>query len=175
MVSMAVFMLVVIAMVSLQVFGLRMNTFTSAKTIFTAGSLKALDNICNTVREATNSVLVGNVSSGTFTSISSTRAQIGNAVQISNNAANYVVFYLNTASNRLYEKTYTNGITDLADSIINSQPFQAENYQGSNIVTGSQHYTIHMTLLFSNMNYSTPTNTKDFYQLETRATPRAQF
>jgi ABC-type taurine transport system substrate-binding protein len=177
MIAMTVFLLVVTAMVSLQLFGLKMNTLTSAKTIFTADSLKALDQIRDQVRGATNSVQIGNfnVGSGTFTAVASGSAQIGNAVQISNNAANYTTFYLNTTSNILYEKIYTGNATVLAHSIINSQPFQAEDYNGNNIPASSEHYTVHMTLLFSNMNYSVPTNTWDYYQLETRSTPRAQF
>jgi hypothetical protein len=180
MVSMVIFLLVVIAMLSLQIFGLRMNTLTASKTIFTAGSLKALDQICNTIREATNSVLIGNYSNNTFTAVAGTTNQIGNALQITNNATNYYTFYLNTSSNTLYEKAEANSATVLSHYVINSngEPFQAENYLGSNIVTGSEHYTIHMTLLFSNMNYyykGTTNNPMEFYQLETRATPRAQY
>jgi Tfp pilus assembly protein PilV len=176
MVSMVIFLLVVIAMLSLQVFGLRMNTLTAAKSIFTAGGLKAMDQICNTIREATNSVLIGNYSNNSFTAVASAANQIGNAVQISNTAANYYTFYLNTSSNTLYEQAEANGATVLAHYVINTngEPFQAENYLGTNIVTGSQHYTIHMTLLFSNMDYYMKSNRMELYQLETRATPRTQ-
>ncbi|HVU27862.1 MAG TPA: prepilin-type N-terminal cleavage/methylation domain-containing protein [Verrucomicrobiae bacterium] len=177
MVTVAVFALVVIAMISLQVFGLRVNSITTAKTRFTGDSLKSLDQIRGLVWGATNSVQIGNFNTGTgkFTPVASTNAQIGNALQISNNASDYTTFYLNTSSNILYKKILTNTATPIAHSVVNSQPFQAEDYKGSNIVAGSEHYTIHMTLSFSNMNYSVPTNVQDFYQLETRATPRSQY
>ncbi|HVU08701.1 MAG TPA: prepilin-type N-terminal cleavage/methylation domain-containing protein [Verrucomicrobiae bacterium] len=177
MVTVAVFALVVIAMISLQVFGLRVNSITTAKTRFTGDSLKSLDQIRGLVWGATNSVQIGNFNTGTgkFTPVASTSAQIGNALQISNNAGDYTTFYLNTSSNILYKKIFTNPATSIAHSVVNSQPFQAEDYKGSNIMAGSEHYTIHMTLSFSNMNYSVPTNVQDFYQLETRATPRSQY
>jgi hypothetical protein len=50
-----------------------------------------------------------------------------------------------------------------------------EDYQGSNIVAGStEHYTIGMTLQFSQLAYSTPIPAYDYYTLQTLMTPRMQ-
>jgi len=180
MVTMAVFALVVLAMVSLQVFGFRINSLSSGKMKYTDDSLNALDQIRNQVLGATNTVLIGNINTGNnqFTALAINSLGIGNAVQISNNANSYVTFYLNTNTHVLYElgsATNSQPLT-LAHSIFNYQPFQIENYQGTNILVGaSGHYTIKMTLQFSNLVYTLPTSTYDTYRLESRATPREQY
>lgn len=180
MVTLAVFLLVFAAMVSLQVFGFKINALSSSKLQFSRGSLKALDQIRNQIRGATNVVLIGNYNTGSsnFTAVANGSLAVGNAAQISNNANNYVIFYLNTNTHILYE--VTNGVNSprmfLASSVINSQPFDAENCFGNtNTVGQSGTYTIKMTLLFSNADYLVPTNVYDTYRLESRATPRMQF
>jgi len=175
MVTMAVFALVVIAMISLQIFGFRLNALTSNKQVTTANSLKALDQIVNQVRGTPNPVYVGNFNTGNnkFTAIANGQPAIGNAIQVSNGTTSVLTFYLNTTNHILYEVgTVTNA---LAHAITNSQPFQAEDCFGNtNIVGSSGHYTIKMTLQYSNWLYAVPTNVYDFYRLEARATPRSQ-
>jgi hypothetical protein len=181
MVTLAVFGLVVAAMVSLQIFGFQLNAISSSKLQFTRGSLKALDQIRNQIRGTTNVVLIGNFNTGNsnFTAIANGSLAVGNAVQISNNANNYLTFYLNTNTHILYG--VTNGANApgmfLASSVINSQPFDAENCFGNTNTVGQPGtYTIKMTLLFSNVDMSIRTpNMYDTYYLESRATPRMQF
>jgi prepilin-type N-terminal cleavage/methylation domain-containing protein len=180
MVTVAIFSLVVLAMVLLQIFGLKMGCLTSSKLKSTAGSLKALDQIRNQILEATEAVLVGNVnaSNNTFTAVANGRPAIGNAVLVSNGPANLVVFYLNPATGTFYESGGTNNLQpmSLAYSIVNSQPFQAEDCFGNTIQAGSSTpYTIKMTLQFSNLVYAIPTPTYDTYLLQSRATPRKRF
>ena len=175
MTTMAVFAMVVLAMVSLQIFGFKMNSFTSSKLKSTAYSLKVLNQIRNQVRGA-SLVQVGNGSSTLFTATGTN----GNALQIypTTNLNNYIRFYLATnaaASYNLY--TITNGgqSSSIASNIINQIAFQLEDYQGSNIVAGSTaHYTIQMTLQFSQLAYSDPVPAYDYYVLQTLMTPRNQ-
>lgn len=183
MTTMAIFSMVVLGMVSLQIFAFKMNAFTSSKLTITADALKALDQIRDQIRGATNAVVIGNfnVANNTFTAIANGSSQIGNAVQISNNSANYVTFYVSTnafglTSGNLFRQNTNSQPTVLTHSnIINQLAFQAENYQGNTNVAGSSaHYTIHMTLQFQKLDYSAPIVTYDYYQLESRATPRKQ-
>lgn len=194
MVTMAVFALVVIAMVSLQIFGFKINSLTSNKMRATADSLAVLDQARNLIQGATNDVLIGNFNTGNnkFTAIANGSSAIGGAVLITNNPTNFVIVFVNTnitSTSRFTSNTFTlceygsnnpavvNGqFTALAHSLINQQPFQAENYLGNIIVAGAPgHYTVKMTLQFSNWLYAIKTNTYDTYRLESRATPRSQF
>ena len=129
-------------------------------------------------------VQIGNfdVGGNTFTPIANGSSQIGNAVQISNNPANYVTFYVSTnafgltGGNLFTRSTNGQSIALTHSNVINQLAFQAEDYQGhTNVAGGSAHNTIHMTLQFRKLDYSTPIVTYDYYQLESRATPRAQF
>ncbi len=180
MVTMAVFALVVMAMVSLQIFGFKMNAFTTNKLTSTGNSLKALDQIMNQIRGTPNPVLIGNFNTGnnTFTAIAIGQPAIGNAVQVSNTSTNVLTFYLNTTTHMLYKFQTTTASTNnnaLAKSVINPQPFQAEDYRGATIlVGGSGHYTVKATLQYSNWLYSMPSSMYDKYNLEARATARSQ-
>jgi prepilin-type N-terminal cleavage/methylation domain-containing protein len=175
MTTMAIFSMVVLAMVSLQIFGFKMNSFTSSKLIYTGYILKTLDQICNQVRGA-SLVQIGNGSSTSFT----TTGTNGNALQVypTTNLNNYIRFYLatNTAAfYNLYQLTNGGQPSLIASNIIGSIAFQMEDYQGSNIVAGStEHYTIGMTLQFSQLAYSDPIPAYDYYTLQTLMTPRMQ-
>ncbi|MGA2801931.1 MAG: hypothetical protein ABSE97_06120 [Verrucomicrobiota bacterium] len=176
MVTMAIFLMVVLAMVSLQIFGFKMNSLTSSKLRSTAYSLKVLDQLRNQVRGA-NLVQVGNGDKTSFT----TTGTNGNALQIyptTNLTINYIRFYLatNTAHlYNLYQLPYGGGPVLIASNVINRVVFQMEDYRGSNIVSsGTEHYTIQMTLQFSQLAYSDPTGAYDYYTLQTLMTPRMQ-
>lgn len=194
MTSIAVFALVVIAMVSLQIFGFKINSLTSNKMRSTADSLAVLDQVRNLIRGATNGVLIGNFNTGnnTFTAVTNGGSAIGGAVLITNNPTSFVVFFVNTNivnTSGFTTNTFTlceygtnnpavvnKQFTTLAHNLINRQPFQAEDYNGNTIVAGAPgHYTVKITLQFSNWLYAIPSNAYDTYRLESRATPRAQF
>ena len=177
MVTMAIFALVVIAMVSLQIFGFKLNSLTSIKMSSTSDSLKILDQIRNQIRAATNEIFVGNFSTSNnkFTVVSANSKQVGNAVQISNNPSSYVTFYW-SPNGIMYERSGNNSAMALSRTkVVNAQPFQAEDCKGNIMTNQNGHFTIKMTLQFSNLVYSVPTPTYESYRLESRATPRIQF
>lgn len=177
MVTMAVFALVVMAMVSLQVFGFKMNSLTSNKTESTGDSLKVLDQIRNRIRAATNEIFVGNfnLNNNTFTPIGGNTPQIGNAVQIFNNATDYFTFFREPNGIVCERATDDAAIALTRSKLINTLPFQAEDYKGNVMSNQNGHFTIKMTFEFSNLVYSVPTPTYDSFYLECRATPRIQF
>ena len=176
MTTMAIFSIVVLAIVSLQIFGFKMNSFTSGKLRSTTYGLKTLNQIRDQVRGATL-VQVGNGNGSSFTATSTN----GNALQINPtaNLANYIRFYLatNTAANyNLYQLTAGGQPVLIASNIINQTAFRIADYRGSNMVSGStEHYTVGVTLQFSQLAYSAPTAVYDYYTLQTVVTPRIQY
>jgi len=173
MTTVAIFSMVVIGMVSLQIFGFKMNSLTSSKLISTTYSLRMLNQIRDQVREA-NLVQVGNWDGASFT----TTGTNGNALQIyPTTNATYIRFYLDTNTTTLYklDSTSANPPIMLASNIINQTVFQIEDYHGNSIVSGStEHYTIKMTLQFLQLDYQVPTNVYENYMLQTLMTPRTQ-
>jgi prepilin-type N-terminal cleavage/methylation domain-containing protein len=171
MTTLAIFSLVVIAMVSLQIFGLKVNAITSSKLESTAYSLKVLDQVRDLVCEA-SSVSVGNGNSTSFTATDTS----GNALQVyPTTNSNYLRFYLATNTTALYELNSTNpNLSLLASNVVNKTVFEAVNFQG-NLLSGDQeHYAIQLTLQFAQLAYTVPSNTYDYYTLQTEMTPRTQ-
>ena len=180
MVTMAIFALVAVGLLGLQIFGMRMSYISANQLISTAGSLKALDQIRNQVLESSNNVQVGNYSNSVFTSTMGSADPSGNALMISNGPSSYSLFYLDASTNTFYELTGSavgNQLTALAHSVTNQQVFQVQNYLGDPLTNNAQNYTIQMTLQFPQLDYTVPngTNVYNYYQLQTRMTPRNQF
>jgi hypothetical protein len=172
-----IFIMVVMGILSLQIFGLKMNAFTSSELMSTAYGLKALNQIRDQVRGAC-AADVGNQSGSSFT-VTTTN---GNALKINltANLNNYILFYLDTNTTKLYRVDVNNGVTNslmIATNVVNqttSPVFQKEDCQG-NFITNSlstEHRTIRMTLNFSRVAYTLPANVSDSYTLQTIATPR---
>ncbi len=171
MTTMAIFSLVVIAMVSLQIFGLKVNALTSSKLESTTYSLKVLDQVRDLVCEA-SSVSVGNGNSTSFTATGTS----GNALEVyPTTNSNYLRFYLATNTTALYELNSTNhNLSLLASNVVNKTVFEAVNFQG-NVLSGNQeHYAIELTLQFAQLAYTVPSNTYDYYTLQTEMTPRTE-
>lgn len=172
MVALAVFSLVVIAMVSLQIFGFKMSALTSNKLKSTAASLKVLDQIRDQVLEAYYAS-VGNGNGTSFTATGTT----GNALQIYPGADmnTYLRFYLMPDHDALYELNSANGqVTLLATNIVNAKPFAAVNFQGKISSSSQEHYGIQMTLDFARLAYTVPGRTYEYSTLEAEMTPRTQ-
>jgi type II secretory pathway pseudopilin PulG len=195
MITVGIFLFIFIGvMVAIQIFGLRVYTLAATKLVATQGSLKALNQLRDQIREA-KTVNVGNCSAGasSFADIPLTSAQQGNALQISptTNLSSYVIYYLNTnnaPTNQLDMVLTTNNGTNfgtttvLASYITNQIIFDAEDYRG-NIATNTDsldnRWVIKVTLQFSQWEYpianvgGTGFNAYDYYQLRTRVFRRA--
>ena len=89
--------------------------------------------------------------------------------------SNYLRFYLATNTTALYELNSTNhNLSLLASNVVNKTVFEAVNFQG-NVLSGNQeHYAIKLTLQFAQLAYTVPSNTYDYYTLQTEMTPRTQ-
>jgi prepilin-type N-terminal cleavage/methylation domain-containing protein len=170
--AMAIFLIVVAAMISVQIFGFNINALTTSKLKFTAASLKALNQIQNQVRNA-NLVVVGN---GTSLATFSPTYTTGNSLMIYPPTGSGNLLYLDTNADALFEifGANTNKIT-IGFGITNNTAFQTVDCNGVNISSTSvENFAIRMTLQFLITNYKVPTTVYDCYTFQTEMTPRTQ-
>jgi len=170
--AIAIFVMVVASVVTVQVIGLKLNALAASKLVSAASSAKVLNQIRNRVLEA-YSVVVGNGSSTSFTPTGST----GNALQVypGANTNNFIRFFQSTNTSALYEWNSANSqLWLLASNVTNATVFGTLDFQGNMSSSSTEHYTILMTLQFAQLDYRIPTNTFDYYTLQTEMTPRGQ-
>ncbi len=182
MVTSGIFLMVVMAMVAVQIYGLRVYTLAATKLTATQGGRETLNSIRDTIRSS-KVLFIGTYSNGAFTTIPLGQQQIGNAVQVFNenhgSASNAVVFFMDFANTNLSE--VINGQTNvLANYMTNYYCFQAEDYKG-NIFTNYQNDpVVHLTMQFYQWEYpigyigSGALNAYDYYTLNTRISRRAK-
>lgn len=177
----AVFSLLVAAMVSIQLFAARIYTLSATKLSATADGRKMLNSMCDKIRSA-NTIMVGTYSGGAFVQQSNGAPQIGNALEIQyTNAAstNYLIFYKDDTSPQNILCSVTNGVISvLAKYVTNYNCFQAEDYQGNVLSNYENNPVIRLTFQFSQWEYpialigSNSVNAYDFYQLRARIARR---
>ena len=186
MVTSAIFLIVVGAMVSVQIFGLRVYTLAGTKITATTSGRETLNDIRDRIRSA-KTVLVGTYTNSTFTTITLGQSQIGNAIQIypttNQLASTAVVFYMDPANNLM--NMVSNGVVSQeAKYMTNYYCFQAEDFQ-QNILTNYQNNpVICVTMQFYQWEYpigfigsgsnAAAANAYDYYRLHTRITRRAK-
>lgn len=169
--ALSIFLVCVLGLVTLQILGLKMSAISASKMESTAASLKTLNAVRDQVLGA-NSVLVGNGDSNSFTATGTN----GNALQVYPwTNSDYLRFYLSTEDNKLYELNSSNqSLTVIAPNITNEIVFQTVDFQGNTSSSSREHYSIKMTLQFSQLDFKVPTNKFEYYTLETEMTPRTQ-
>jgi hypothetical protein len=176
----AVFTLLVAAMVATQLFGMRMYSLSQTRLTLTANARNVLNRVRDDVRSG-QIVVVGNADQSSFNSISNNTARTGNALKIcadSSNTNNYVYYYLDTTHSSLNRITSsnTNQIEVIANNITNQIVFQAQDYMG-NVLTNDQNNEV-IDVLLQLRQWECPvavsTNRSMYgcYQLETRVSPR---
>ena len=172
MITMAIFMMLVLAMVGVQIFGFRINALTTSKLMTTAYSLKALDQVQSQVRGASSVVVGTGTSLASFTATGTT----GPSLMIFAPTGGSNLLYLSTNTGGLYEIfSANNQQMTVASNLINQTAFQTVDCHGNNISsTGLEHYAIRMTLQFYKLNYQVPTNVSSYYTFQTEITPRSQ-
>lgn len=184
--ALAVFSLLVAAMVSVQLFAARVHTLAATKLSATTGARETLNAMRDRIRAA-SIVSVGTYdpSNGKgFSQISNGLPQIGNAlaIQYTNTAAaNSLIYYRDPANPTNVVCSVSNGaVRILARWVTNYYCFQAEDYQGNVLTNYLNNPVIHVTLQFSQWEYPIAViggqgaNAYDHYQLQTRITRRAK-
>jgi hypothetical protein len=181
MVAIAVFSLVVLVTVAMQIYAARVYTLAATKLTAASDARIAMNDIRDKVRGA-RLVYVGNYVYNTgnppqdFSPMTNGDYQQGNALMIYPTTAtnaftlvylqpgyktnNFTAFAANGAplgTNSLLMVTYTNGgleiSNDVADFITNQIVFDAENFEGAILSSNQNNYIIHMTLNFAQWEY----------------------
>ncbi len=178
----AIFALVIIWLVELQIFALRMYTLAATKTTATQTGRQALNKMRDAIRSA-NTTDVGNynpTNGGGFIQASNGAPQTGNALQmtfldIDGNLTITNLFYLDTTQPVSADQPYdfplcslisigSNSVSTnlsvttslLANYVTNNYIFSAEDYQG-NLISNSSAYlnngVIHITMQFDQWEY----------------------
>jgi Tfp pilus assembly protein PilV len=182
MVTAGIFIIIIGAMVSTQIFGLRVYTLAATKITATTSGRETLNDIRDRIRSAAT-VVVGTYSNNTFSIIADGSLQQGNALQISNSAAaGAIVFYQDPVSNVLDMASNGAIISVEAQYMTNNTCFWAEDYR-QNVLTNYQNNpVIRVTMQFYQWEYpigyvgaaGTAANAYDFYRLQARITRRAK-
>jgi len=179
MVTMAVFTLLMAALFSAHLMGMRMRKVSETKLSSTASARKTLNNIRDEVRMA-KTLTVGNGGQSSFTQVPNFSQQIGNALQIyaTTNTNSFVRYYLDASEQSLMRVTSSNTTPQLiADSITNRLVFAAEDFKGNVMTNAQKTRVIRMAFEFYQKEYALAGTTNggmyDYYRVQTRITRRA--
>lgn len=174
MVTVAIFILLVVAIVSTNVFGLRMFQIEDTKLNTTSQARKIVGGLMDEIHSC-DSFQVGTVitnatfTNGTFTALPFGAAQRGTALLISN-ATKFIVYYVNTNDHKL-RRTASGSSRVLAQSVTNiADVFLAQDFSGNVVSNDQVNAVMHLKLEFyQTTRYGVP---PDYYKLETSATRR---
>jgi len=177
-VAMAVFLMMILGVLTVHIFGLKMNQLVSAKMGASDEARRAISKMVSEIRSA-GIVRIGTGSKTTFTE--ATGLQQGNSIQVfpsKTNKTDFIRYYWDSTDKRL-KRSVNNGAAVLvvANSITNSMVFTAENFAGTVNTDNQNNRVIGMTLQFYQLEYPTvpigPGAYYDFYQLRAKITRRA--
>ncbi|HPU57290.1 MAG TPA: type II secretion system protein [Verrucomicrobiota bacterium] len=174
----AIFSMLSIALVSSQLFGLRLHKVTQTKLSATADGRKALNRVREDIREG-KIVLVGNGGASAFRPVTNGAPQIGNALQIhpTTNLNVFTRYYLDFDEGNLMSVTSDDPEPQvIARYITNQFVFQAEDFQGNVLTNDENNRVVRMILEFYQWEYPVadigPGGMYDYYRLQTRVTRR---
>jgi Tfp pilus assembly protein PilW len=179
MVTMAIIIMVLAAVISSHLMGLRLFELTKAKLGASDDARRAIGLMISEIRSA-KFVRVGSGDLTDFKEVALNTPHVGNAVQVyaTTNTNFWVRYFLDTSDQKL--KRATNGATTaavIASSISNQVVFSAEDFTGKPLLNNSQDYVIGLNMQFYQLQYPAveigPGKFYDYYQLQTRVTPRA--
>lgn len=166
-IAMTVFLLVVGAILSANLFGLRMFQMTNTKLKVTQWSRLTIEKLTDQIHGC-NSLSILNVdTNGNFTGLLDGETQQGNALQIypTANTNNYIIYFVNLADQTFRRTTnQTDTGVILADSVTNTLPFSAQNLSGT-VLTNNNNQVIHLILEFHQPAHFM--QDADYYKLET--------
>ena len=179
MVATGVFLLVVLAVISSQLVGMKMNLITQSKLNATYSAREVLNHVRDEIRSG-RILTVGNGSSNNFTLIAANFPQQGNALQINptTDTNAFVRYYLDPTDQKL--KRIASGskqVAVIASCITNQLIFRAEDYLGNALTNDQNNRVIKMTLEFYQWEFSPlragAGSLYDYCRLQTRITRRA--
>jgi hypothetical protein len=170
----ALFAMLVLGIVSVNLFGLRWYQIGQNKMVTTDAAREAVGRLSGELRNC-NNAFVGNVTNGTFVAHVDGEAQTGNGLVIyaTTNTNSYVLYYANFTNqtfNRFTTDLATNVI--IAHSVTNTNVFQVQDYLGNVQTNNQNNRVIYCSLQF----FSAPNQSPAFvtYQVQTAVAPRSQ-
>lgn len=185
--SSAILIIVIMALLSAHLMGMRLSQLVESKAGASDSSRKTLSQLPMDIRSAKR-WCIGNLSGTTFTALNDGSAQQGAALQLfptTNFSTPYILYYFdlsdtNNSNGRLMRTVNTNwNPVVLASNLITSLYFTAEDYTGqtaTNEGTSTAYKcVIHTTLDFKQFQYPLTqvgsNQIYDFYRLDFKATP----
>jgi prepilin-type N-terminal cleavage/methylation domain-containing protein len=179
MVTMGVFSLVTMALISAHIFGLKRDELVQSKLGASEQSRRGFGQLAQDVRGA-KKWSVGNGTRTSFTPIANGTAQQGTALQLNltTDTNNYIRYYFEPSKIRLCRvKSGESGYTVLAQDLTNTLYFTAENYRGDTQTTLTYKGLVNVRLQFRQYQYPLtrvgPGYYYDSYTLQFRLTPHA--
>ena len=172
-----IFSLVIVALMSCQLFGLRTYKISETKLAASADGRRALNEVRERIRQG-KIVLIGNGNASSFTNIPDDSPQIGNALEIypTTNRSVFTRFYLNFENQNLESINSSGEFLTVARFVTNRMVFQAEDFRGNILTNYENNRVIRMTLEFYQWEYPITTigqgGMYDYYRLQTRMTRR---
>lgn len=180
MITVAVSVMVMAGIVACHLMGLRMFEMTKAKLGASDDARRSINLLISEIRSA-KVIRVGSGSTDTFTPVAGSALQNGSAIEIyASTNTNHWVRYYRDASDQTIRRS-TNGsstATVVAHSVSNAAVFSIENYSGAVLTNNAEDYVVGLNLQFYQLQYPSvsigPGGYFDYYQMQTRVTPRAR-
>jgi len=178
---MAIFVIMVGAMVSVQIFGMRVYTLAATKITATTDGRELLNDMRDRIRSA-QVVYIGNYSNSAFSQIQLGMPQMGNAIKIfpatnTTSTANATIFYMDPDNNVV--NMVSDGVVSVeAQYMTNYLCFQAEDCKQNILTNYVDNPVICITMQFYQWEYpigyvgGTGADAYDFYRLHTRVARR---
>jgi len=183
MITMAIFSLATLGLLSLHLFGQRHDQLVQSKLGASDQSRRAFDRLTEDIRAA-KIWRIGNGEFANFTAIPNGTAQQGNAVrlQLTTAPSNYIVYYFDTTERQLYRQHSGSPLPDrtliasgLTNITANSMLFRAENYRGETQTDLTHKGVVGVLLEFAEYQYPMtqvgPGLRYDYYKMEFKVTP----
>jgi len=179
MITMTILMMVMAAIISSHLFGLRFFEITKAKLVASDDARRCLSRMVSEIRGAKD-ILIGDGSLSSFTRAADGTVQQGGALQIypTTNTNYYIRYYYSGDDGKLRRTTNGSTYTNLmASSVTNSVIFTSEDFAGNVITNDQNNRVIGITLRFRTLEFPVinigASNYYNNYQLRTRITRRA--
>ena len=179
MVTMGVFSLSVLALISAHMFGLKQDELVQSKLGASEQARRGFDQMAQDVR-GSKRWSVGNGTRTSFSPIADDSVQQGTALQLNltTDTNSYIRYYFEPSKSRLCRvKSGQSGYKVIAQDLTNTLYFTAEDYRGSNQTTLTYKGLVNVRLQFRQYQYPLtkvgPGYYYDSYSLQFRLTPHA--
>ncbi|HXS68979.1 MAG TPA: prepilin-type N-terminal cleavage/methylation domain-containing protein [Candidatus Polarisedimenticolia bacterium] len=180
MVTMAIFGMVVVGLLSLHIFGIKLNAMVDVKLQATEDSRRALGRLVGDIHSA-GIVKVGTGDASGFTEAAFNTAQQGNAVQVypvKTNTTKFVRYYLDSSDNQLMRLDSAAATpTFVSGWVTNSIIFSSEDFSGNVLSNNLNNRVIGINMEFYKLDNPMISfghgSYYDYYRLQTKVTRRA--